>query len=268
MSHPARLLPLIPMALCLAITSAHAQYFTNHSGYTSTGQYQVHLELSPYLWLPVMDGSFSQPAIQNGASGSSLNSSVHSSFMVGGLLRFGPYSAELGIQYAEGASSKPAASAPGGTVRLQTSYVRLAPGLGYQIYRGNIFNIPSSADLRAGFAFYESWWNLNGEGNLTGAPSGGGNFIQPWAGTRIDFIPAPHWRIDLNALAQGMGIANGSWGWAASGVISYAVNDWFDVNAGYSAINTQHGQGGGAPKRTLELNAYGPVLGVSFRFGG
>jgi outer membrane protein OmpA-like peptidoglycan-associated protein len=112
---------------------------------------------------------------------------------------------------------------------------------------------------------------LQGEGNLTGEVSGSGNFIQPWLGTRIDFIPAPNWRIEVAGLVQGMGVDNGSWGWGASAIISYAINGWFDVDAGYRALNSERNQGNrdtpGAAKRSLDLTAYGPVFGVSFRFG-
>lgn len=270
-----------------AITAqpARAQYFSDHDGFTDSGQSRVQLELSPYLWLPASSGSigFSRQAVSNHISGdfgsavpslSSLASSLHFSFMGAGLLRYGPYSGEVDLQYVSAFGSKTLFTTPGGglgRVRLNASYVRVAPGLGYQIYSGDVFGMPTSVDARVGFAYFEHWENLNGEGILTGRVGSSSNFIQPWLGTRIDFVPAPNWRIELAALGQGFGIDGGSWGWGASAMLSYAVSDWFDVNAGYRALNTERDHGtrdnASASGRSLDFTAYGPVVGVSFRLG-
>jgi outer membrane protein OmpA-like peptidoglycan-associated protein len=286
------LVSISAIALCFAIKPAHAQYFTDHDGYTDDGQYRVQVELSPYIWLPATSGTVGfahqaivdrihdrtgRPSSEFGTSTPSLNSlseSLHFSFMGDGLLRYGPYSVEADLQYVSGFASKTLFTTPdGGLYRLHAdaSYVRIAPGLGYQVYSGNVFSIPTSVDARAGFSYFANWKNLQGEGNLTGEVGDSGNFIQPWLGARIDFIPAPSWRIELAGMVQGMGVDNGSWGWGASAMVSYAVSSWFDVDAGYSALNTERNQGNhdtpGAPKRSLDLTAYGPVVGVSFRFG-
>jgi OOP family OmpA-OmpF porin len=148
--------------------------------------------------------------------------------------------------------------------------VRIAPGLGYQVYGGDVLGIPTSIDARVGFAYFAHWENLQGEGNLTGEVKNDGDFLQPWFGTRIDFIPAPNWRLELTAIAQGLGVSGGSWGWGASATLSYAVTDWFAVNAGYRALNTERTGDRNLPdssKRSLDLTAYGPVIGMSFRLG-
>jgi outer membrane protein OmpA-like peptidoglycan-associated protein len=279
---------LFVMLVGLAVVTvqpARAQYFSDHDGFTDSGQSRVQLELSPYLWLPATSGSigFARQAVSNHISGNfgsgvpSLNdlaSSLHFSFMGAGLLRYGAFSGEVDLQYVNAFSSKTLFTTPAGglgRVRLNTSYVRVAPGLGYQVYSGDVFGVPTSVDARVGFAYFEHWENLNGEGVLGGRVGGSGNFIQPWLGTRIDFVPSPNWRIELAALGQGFGIDGGSWGWGASAILSYAVSDWFDVDAGYRALNTEreHGSGdnAGASGRSLDLTAYGPVVGVSFRLG-
>jgi outer membrane protein OmpA-like peptidoglycan-associated protein len=281
----ASLVSLSAIALCLAIKPAHAQYFTNHDGYTDDGQYRVQVELSPYLWLPASSGSigFAHEAVASRISGNfstsvpsvnSLASSLHFSFMGDGLLRYGPYSVETDLQYVSAFGSKTLSVTPdGGLNRLHVnaSYVRIAPGLGYQVYSGDVFTIPTSVDARAGFAYFASWRKLQGEGNLAGEIGGSGNFVQPWLGTRIDFIPAPSWRIELAAMVQGMGVDNGSWGWGASAIVSYAVSSWFDVDAGYRALNSERNQGNrdtpGAGRRSLDFTAYGPVVGITLRFG-
>jgi outer membrane protein OmpA-like peptidoglycan-associated protein len=281
----ARHFSLSMAALCLAIRPAHAQYFTNHDGYTDAGQYRVQVELSPYLWLPATSGSigFARKAVSDRISGdfstsipsvNALASSLHFSFMGADLLRYGPYSVETDLQYVSAFDSKTLSTTPDGALNrlhVDASYVRIAPGLGYQVYSGDVFNIPTSVDARAGFAYFENWKKLQGESNLVGEVGDSGSFIQPWLGTRIDFIPAPSWRIELAAMVQGMGVDNGSWGWGASAIVSYAVTSWFDIDAGYRALNTERNQGNrdtpDAAKRSLDLTAYGPVIGMSFRFG-
>jgi outer membrane protein OmpA-like peptidoglycan-associated protein len=261
----------------LAAQPARAQYFTNHDGYTDSGQARVQLEISPYLWLPATSGSigFARQAVENNISGdfstgipsiSQLASSLHFSFMGAGLLRYGAFSAEADLQYINAFGSKTLFTTPRGglgRVRLNASYVRIAPGLGYQVYSGGVLGVPTSVDARAGFAYFEHWENLNGEGILTGRVSGNGDFIQPWLGTRVDFIPSPRWKIELAGLAQGFGIDGGSWGWGASAILSYAVSSWFDTDIGYRALRTQRFGAG----RSLNLTAYGPVVGFSFRLG-
>ncbi len=264
---------------------AHAQYFSDHDGYSDSGVSRVQLELSPYLWLPAVSGhiGFAHNEVSNripadfGTGVPSINqlaSSLHFSFMGAGLLRYGPYSGEVDLQYVSASAGKTLYTGPRGgeyRVGLNTSYVRVAPGFGYQVYSGDVLSIPTSVDARVGFAYFEHWENLNGEDKLSGRVGGNGSFIQPWFGTRIDFVPSPRWRIELAALAQGLGVDGGSWGWGASAMLSYAVSDWFDVNAGYRALNTEREHGNrdtpGSDDRSLELTAYGPVVGVSFRLG-
>lgn len=281
----AALLSLSTMALCCAAKPAHAQYYTNHDGYTDSGQYRVQVELSPYLWLPATSTSvgFAHPVLANRLTGNistavpsigALATSLHFSFMGDGLLRYGPFSFETDLQYVDGFGSKTLSVNPNGSenrVRINASYVRIAPGLGYQLYSGDVFGLPTSVDARAGFAYFAQWKNMQGEGNLVGEIGNSGNFIQPWLGTRIDFVPSQNWRLELTGMVQGMGVDNGSWGWGAAAILSYAVTDWFDVDAGYSALNSERNQGNsnlpGASKRSLDITAYGPVFGVSLRFG-
>jgi outer membrane protein OmpA-like peptidoglycan-associated protein len=276
MLRSARLLSLSSLTLCAAMRPAQAQYFTNQDGCAESGAYRVQVELSPSLWLPAADGSFALAHPTGNAIPSliSLASAPHPSFTGGGLLRYGPYSTELDLQYVNSPDNKTLPGAPdsGATqLHLDASYVRIAPGLGYQLYKGNVFSIPASLDARAGIAYFETWQQMQGTGNPNGGASHGGDFAQPWIGTRINFVPANSWRIELAALAQGLGIGNASWGWGASGIVSYAVSDWWAVGVGYKTLSAGHNMGyhgiSGAPKRSLDLTAYGPVLGVTFRFG-
>jgi outer membrane protein OmpA-like peptidoglycan-associated protein len=277
---------IVSLGLCfaVAIKPAHAQYFSDHDGYTDSGAYRVQLEVSPYLWLPATSGAvgFAREGFADHFSGEfsssvppvgEIASHLHFSFMGDTVLRYGPYSGEVDLQYVDAFAGKTRFT-PDGPLRVHTnaSYVRLAPGFGYQVYGGDIFRIPTSVDARIGFAYFTHWEDLKGEGNLVGEVGGSGNFIQPWAGTRIAFIPAPSWRIEVAGLVQGFAVNGGGWGWGASAVLSYAVTDWFALDAGYRALSTDRHMGdffvhdatGG---RTLNFTAYGPVAGMSLRLG-
>lgn len=271
---------LFTIALCLACSAskpARAQYFSNQDGYTDNGAYRVQVELSPYLWLPASSGKigFARQAVASHISGnfstsvpsiSSLASTLHFSSMGAGLLRYGPYSAELDLQYINASQSKTLLTTANGAVlrvNAKVSYVRIAPGFGYRVFTGNIHGVPVSADARIGFAYFTHSQTLKGEGSLTGEVSNDGDFIQPWLGGRVDIILTPRWRIEVGALTQGLGVSGGSWGWGASLIGSYAFSDWFAANAGFRALSADRTQ---ASNRSLSLTAYGPVLGVSLRF--
>ncbi len=275
------------MALCLAAsvgTPAWAQYFSNRDGYTNTGAYRVQVELDPYLWWPGLTGSvnYATPiantrlpnAFNTGLlSPSDIIHSLHAAFMGDGLVRYGPYSAEMDLQYISVSQSQDLPSGPlGNSLRVKSALqlLRIAPGVGYQVYAGNVYGVPTSVDARVGFAVFTTWQSYTGEEDLAGRSSSNNtSFIQPWLGVRADFIPAPRWRIELAGLVQGFGVDSGSWGWGASGAISYAVNEWFSVTLAARALNTERfGEDSNTlgVRRSLHLTTYGPLFGVGFRF--
>jgi hypothetical protein len=278
---------LCAMALCLfafAGRPAQAQYFSNHDGFTDSGGYRTQVELSPYLWLPATSGhiGFARQAVASRISGNfssgvpsiaDLASTLHFSFMGAGLVRYGPYSGELDLQYVSGSQSSDLPTGPLGghnRINVSISYFRIAPGLGYMVYSGDLLGIPVSADARVGFAYFTHSETLKGEEDLSGEVKTDGDFVQPWIGGRLDFVPGPHWRIELSALAQGLGVSGGSWGWGASLIGSYAFNSWFSADAGFRALATDRESGNlnlpQSSNRTIDVTAYGPVLGATIRF--
>ena len=277
----------IALALCLAAlasTPARAQYFSNRDGYTDAGGYRVQVELDPYFWWPGFTGSvnYATPiansrlpnAFDTGLlSPSDIAHILHAAFIGDGLVRYGPYSAEMDIQYLSASQSQDLPSGPMGRdlrVNSALQLLRVAPGVGYQVYAGNVYGVPTSVDARAGFSFFASWQDYTGEEDLAGLSSSKNtNFVQPWLGTRADFILSPHWRIELGGLVQGFGVDGGSWGWGASGGISYAVNEWFSVIAAARALDTERfgfGRNTLGVRRSIHLTTYGPIFGVGFRF--
>ena len=272
-------------ALAVAVP-ARAQYFSNRDGYTDAGGYRVQVEIDPYLWLPATSGNvdFARSDVSNHISGDfstevptlqKLANVLHFSFMGAGIVRYGPYFGEIDLQYINASQSQTLRTGPLGEhslrVNLGAEITRVAPGIGYTVYSGNLGSVPTYVDARAGFAYFSSSTTLKGEDRLQGEASVSGDFVQPWLGARIGFVPTPRWRVELGALVQGMGVDGGSWGWGASAVASYAFTSWLSADLGFRALNTDNRDFGGSrtagdSARTMNITAYGPLAGIGLRF--
>jgi len=265
--------------LTLTNAPARAQLSAN-DGYAADGSYHLQFELTPYLWLPATNTNFSLGP-QGGISGNvntgvptaaQLRNSLHGAFMGFGLVRYGPWSGELDIDWVDASTGKTAIGPRGNALHLSTSasLVRVAPGFGYEVARGAIAGIPATLDARAGFSWLHSSSSIGSLEEPLGGGSDSASFVQPWLGTRATFFPSSRWRVELGALVQGFGVSGGSWGWGASFLVSYAVTDWMVVTGGIRALKTERIEDNvgplGSGKRSFDLVAYGPLLGVGFRF--
>jgi len=177
------------------------------------------------------------------------------------------------LQYLSASESQDLPPGPlGRDLRVNSALqlLRVAPGVGYQVYAGDVYGVPTSVDVRAGFSFFATWQSYTGEEDLAGLSTGNNtSFVQPWLGTRADFVVSPHLRIELGGLVQGFGVDGGSWGWGASGAISYAVNKWFSVILAARALDSERlglGNNTLGVRRSLHVTTYGPIIGVGFRF--
>jgi hypothetical protein len=265
-----------------AAGAARAQLFSIKDGYAEDGRYQVQTELIPYLWLPAVSGTIHTASPRLGdvhfdsgfPTPADLAHSLHAAFMGTGLVRYGPWSAEFDIQYVDGSQSATVATGRFGRrdLRAKASLMltRVAPGFGYKVYSGDVFGVPIMVDARAGFAYINSSETVTGEGPLNVSGGNNGSFVQPWLGGRVTFVPSPRWRVEVGALAQGLGVDDNSWGWAASVVGAYALTKLVDLSFGFRAIDSSRGQGSGSLKnsddRSFSALAYGPVVGIGFRF--
>jgi hypothetical protein len=277
-------LALLAVAGIATTPPARAQYFSNKDGYAADGTPKLQVELDPYAWWPGVGGSvhLASPIIDDRRPGSFntglfswsfLRDVLHFAFMGDGVVRYGPFSGEIDMQYLSVSESQTLFTGPRGDVfRVNTAVqlTRVAPGVGYQVYTGAIGGIPVSFDARAGFAFLTTSQTYTGEAALTGLSSSNNtSFVQPWLGGRADFILTPQWRIELGAQVSGFGVSGGAWGWGASGAVSYAVNDWCTLNLGARAIETERfgdSNTAAGSRRSLSLVVYGPLFGVGFRF--
>jgi hypothetical protein len=268
--------------LLFAAGAARAQLFSIKDGYAEDGRYQVQTELVPYLWLPAISGTIHTGSSRLGSvdvdSGfptpADLAHSLHAAFMGSGLVRYGPWSAELDMQYVDGSQSATVATGRFGRRELRANaslvLTRIAPGFGYKVYSGDLLGVPIMVDARAGFAYINSAETVTGEGPLHASGGNNGSFVQPWIGGRVTFVPSPRWRVEVAALAQGLGVDDNSWGWGASVVGAYAMTRLVDLEFGFRAIESSRGQGSGSLRnsadRSFSALTYGPVVGIGFRF--
>lgn len=222
---------LVCVVLAPAWAPAQADMFSPRDGYAADGSYRVQIQLTPYAWLPASQTNFTlgPRGALNGSTSSGiptaqqLANSLHGAFMGYGLLRYGPWSAELDIDWVSASEHKTAVSqALGRSVNLSASasVVRVAPGFGYEVLTGNVGTIPATVDTRAGFTVFTWSASISSERNLLGGVSDSGTFVQPWLGTRVSIHASPHWRIELGGLVQGYGVGSRSWGWGTSAMVS------------------------------------------------
>ncbi len=268
------------LALTLPGVTALAAEVSAQDGFGPNATYQWNLELDPYLWLPASSSSFA--AGHNGQFGADVTTGVpsisdlfqtlHGAFMGAAITRYGPFSGEVDLQWVDAAQGKtvgPDAFGRSAHLSLSASYVRVAPGLGYEVYNGALGAMPVTLDARAGFAFFTWSAKATSQFDPVGV-SPSGSFVQPWLGFRASLYPAERWRVELDALGQGFGVSGGSWGWGSSLIATYSFNSWFDVNLGFRALNSTRYDANAGPlnagQRAFEFTAYGPVAGVGFRF--
>lgn len=231
----------------------------------------------PYLWLPSVSGTAhlgrsNVNIAQAGPSVAQLSDKLTGAFEGSGLMRYGLFSAEIDVQYVGVSSNQTLADIRGRKfgVTESGSLLRVAPGVGLTVASGDIASIPSMLDMRAGVAYFAWDAKINGNSNSFGGANASDSFIQPWLGARASFFPTPKWRVVVEGLIQGFGLDGGSWGWGASALTSYAFTDWFNLTIGYRALDSARAEGSGqmpfSDRRSISVLAYGPFLGVGFRF--
>jgi hypothetical protein len=249
-------------------------------GYAADGTPELHFDVAPYLWLPATDAEFllgngAQIDINKGVP--SLSSLLHvlkGAFLGTGVVRDGPWSGVLDIQYLDVAENKGLpALLPGATrnLKMGVSYVRVAPGIGYQLYNGLMGTTPATLDGRVGFSMLQLDESLKldemgpaGNTRISNIDHSSG-FVQPWLGLAGAVYPWAHWRFQVEGTVEGFGVS-GSWGWGAAALLTWAANDWLNLSAGYRALHTDRKEPPSAVIQSVNLTAYGPVASVGFSF--
>ncbi|HUC18941.1 MAG TPA: hypothetical protein VMA37_14770 [Acetobacteraceae bacterium] len=274
------------LALLLAVVTpvaARAEVSAN-DGYAPDGTYEWHVDLAPYGWVPATSARIK---LGNGAS-ASINAGIPSisqlrnvltgAFLGFGLVRYGPWSAQIDIDYVAASQTKGLGTGQlgiiGRTLDLSTSLVRVAPGFGYEVYKGALGPVPTTLDAQIGFAYFTSSSTLDlsrfgpqGRALAGSSLSTSSDFVQPWLGVRASIYPWPRWRFQLAALVQGLGVSDGSWGWGAGLYASWAATKWLNLVAGFRALDSANNdRSSSAVVRSISVTVYGPLVGLDFTF--
>ena len=290
---PLRLMPAAAgVVLGGLVCGPAAAQFSPRESYTPDGAYRFSVELTPYLFLPAVDASIGLGSpFANGigsrvsaaaapAQSASVNQgvpsiakvleSLHMAFIGDGLVRYGPYSVELDVQYVSAFDKRTLPPGPEGrtpTLKTDVSMVRLTPGIGYQV-------LPTDAasrftlDVRAGVQYLGADVTSGIQNSPFPELSRSISDLQPWLGLRGVYYASPDWRITSDLAATGFGVNGGDWGWNGKLGVSYLITRWFDVSGGVFAMQTNQPEGAGllnAP-HALHLLTWGPEIAVGFRF--
>jgi hypothetical protein len=271
----------IGIALAALAPPAHAGV-SAVDGYGPGGTYQVHVELDLYGWLPATAatinlGNSAQKNISQGIpSVSELTNVLDGAFMGAALVRYGPWSAGLDVDWVSISQTNglaPDALGLPRSLKTSTSVVRVAPGFGYQVYNGIVGHLPTTLDGQAGFAWFESDATLDlDRTGPTGAQrisslSFNGSFVQPWLGVRGAIYPGPRWRLVLEAMVQGFGVGGGgSWGWGTHFTATWAATNWLNLFAGFRALASGRDFTESEKLSSLRVVAFGPLVGLGFSF--
>jgi hypothetical protein len=270
------------LALLLGGAPSAKAAVSPQDGFSPSGAPEWHFNLLPYLWLPsssgeIVLGNGAQVDIDRGApSLSELSGVLQAAFVGAALVRYGRWSGVIDIQYVSvSVNTGLPALVPGVTrnLDLDVSLVRIAPGIGYQLYNGNMGSSPATLDGRVGFSWLQTDESLKlsqtgpaGNTRISDLSVSNG-FVQPWVGLEGAIYPSAHWRLELGVMVQGFGVSDGSWGWGASALATWAANDWLNLTFGYRALNTEREAPQSAVIRSLpNLTSYGPVAGIGFSF--
>jgi hypothetical protein len=269
-------------ALILLLSALQAKAAVSpRDGFAPDGSPQWHFNLDPYLWLPATDAQFllgngAQVDIDKGVP--SLSSLLHvlkGAFLGAALVRDGAWSGVLDLQFiAAGENKALPAFLPGVTrnLKMNVSYIRVAPGVGYQIYNGSLGTTQATVDGRIGF----SWLELDESLKLDDTGPAGNSrisdinhnssFAQPWMGLMGAVYPWENWRLQVEGMVEGFGVSGGSWGWGAAALVTWAANDWLNLTAGYRALHTDREEPQSARIRSVDVTAYGPMASIGFSF--
>ena len=257
-----------------------AAQFSARESYTPDGAYQFSVELAPYLFLPAVDARIglhrTVPSLFDGSVNQGIPSigkvlsSLNMAFIGDGLVRYGPYSAELDVQYIDAFQKQSFPPGPLGrtaTLKTDVSLVRVAPGIGYQV-------LPTDADsrftldARVGVQYLGVAVNSGFENSPFNGISRSTGYVEPWLGLRGTYYASPDWRITTELAGTGFGVNGGSWGWNGRLDVSYLITSWFDVTLGFFAMQTNEPEGAGLlnVSRSLHVLTYGPIVAFGFRF--
>lgn len=271
------------VALAMLGTGIAQARVSPDDGFAPDGSYRWHFELAPYLWLPA---TTARVELGNGASAnvnagvpsvSQLREALTGAFLGIGQVRYGPWSAQIDINYVATSVTRSvppvSADSTGGALNTRSSLVRVAPGFGYEVYRGAVEKVPTTIDALVGFSYFTDSTTLkltqfapDGSQLAINSVDGSISFVRPWVGFRAAFYPWPRFRFQLNSIVTGLGIDAGSWGWGAGINLTWAATKSVNLFGGFNALGFGYKGDSGDMVRAIHTIEYGPVIGMSLTF--
>lgn len=153
------------LGLLLGSATSGEAAVSPQDGFSPIGAPEWHFNIAPYLWLPstsaeIVLGNGAQVDIDKGAPTlSELFNVLQGAFLGASLVRYGRWSGALDIQYISVSQNTGLPALIPGVTRnldLDVSLVRVAPGIGYQLYNGAMGSSPATLDGRVGFSWLQT----------------------------------------------------------------------------------------------------------------
>jgi len=221
-------------------------------------------ELTPYVWLTTVDGSFSGevggPDVPMSQSAQDVVSQLDFAFMLAGEVRNDRIALLFDILYVDLSTSSPTPfGALWSEADVDTTALAGTAAVAYRFYRSR----PAWIDAYAGVRIIDVTVDATLEpGLLPQRESSLDNtLVDPIIGmrTQIDIVDGfgVSAAFDIGGFGLGTDLT-----WHVLGTLDYSFNDWFTLRTGYRHMSIDYSNDGAE----LDLNLSGPIIGAAFRF--
>ena len=253
------------IVIAAGIHPARAQQASGQPGQTLSGLQGVEVLATPYFWMPwtsvgVRPSNTSLPSASNTIDfGQLLTHLTWMPFMGAVEFRNGPYGVLADYLHAPvkaGISTRNILFGGG------TGGMTIDTGTTMFLYRP-VTQPDQYLDVGIGVRA----WGFDGEISLNQAllrpvsVSRGGAWADPLIGARYHRDLGNGYGLTAYGDVGGFGIG-AHIDWQVIGTIDYAYKSWIDLHAGFRSLNFSYG----APRAGFDVNMYGPILAVTFRF--
>lgn len=221
--------------------------------------------VTPYLWLPMAEGSISTddgtpPNVPISASAQDILTSLDFAFMLSGEARQDRIGLMVDLLYVDLESSTPT---PFGALwaegTVDTKAFLGTAALAYRVFR----NRPGWVDVYAGARVLDFTGEVTLEAGLAAERSAdlSKTLVDPVVGVRAHLDLVDGLSVTGAFDAGGFGVGT-DLTWQVLGTVDYAFNDWLTLRVGFRHLSIDYSSG----DTSLDLDLSGPIVGTSFRF--
>lgn len=215
-----------------------------------------------YGWLPQLDGTTtsrsSGRSVETSISRGDLLKSLDFGMMGAGELNYGRYAFLFDTVYSKLSNGGSVSAVPALSTDVNTKMLLSTFAFGYQAYKENGVVVEPYAGVRY------VW--MNTDVKVSGGPIGLGADIDvhwwdPLVGVRGRLPLDEKWAANGIAEVGGFGVGSDVT-WQLYAGVEYAVSEKFTANAGFRYLAIRYS----ANKTDIDINQYGPLLGMTYRF--